>query len=95
MPDTKTLFLFSFSNKNLSVGGIMTEICNRCGKEVKNPIWINGKPYGKICANNINKPLRSGTKVSPKRRKSVEDSNKLDKYIEKEKGEHNGYSIVY
>jgi hypothetical protein len=28
--------------------------CAKCGKALKHPIWICGKPYGKICASNIN-----------------------------------------
>jgi hypothetical protein len=38
-------------------GENMETICARCGKKLKNPVGVNGKPYGKTCAQNIGKPL--------------------------------------
>ena len=31
----------------------MTTYCKRCGKPIKNPTYIDGKPYGPICAEKV------------------------------------------
>ncbi|MBB6067841.1 hypothetical protein [Methanococcus maripaludis] len=38
--------------------------CARCGKTLKNPVWVDGKPYGKKCVENLGLPLRSRRPVS-------------------------------
>jgi len=27
--------------------------CSRCGKRLKHPVFINGKPYGSTCAKKV------------------------------------------
>ncbi|AEH06290.1 hypothetical protein [Methanothermococcus okinawensis] len=60
----------------------MTEeeiICARCGKPLKHPVWINGKPYGKTCAKNIDKPLKSRSSRAPAR-KAKRKNRKVDEH---------------
>jgi len=27
--------------------------CARCGRKLKHPVWMGGKPYGRICASKV------------------------------------------
>ena len=67
-------------------GENMETICARCGKKLKNPVWIGGKPYGKTCAQNIGKPLtttKSTGRSEKKQNRKVEDTESLDAFLAK------------
>jgi hypothetical protein len=62
-------------------------ICARCGKRLKNPVWIGGKPYGKTCAKNLGKPLtttkstKSTGRSGKKQNRKVEHTESLDAFL--------------
>ena len=58
-------------------GENMETICARCGKKLKNPVWIGGKPYGKTCAQNIGKPLTTTKSTKSTGRSGKKQNRKL------------------